>query len=96
MSMSTGFSVPLFDLAADLRAYLPQVEPDLDAFHTVVRGDWSMDEVIVFAYLVGVRDYNVMLTRFVADNGADLASVRQLTAAIRAAVGSRFTVERKD
>lgn len=94
--MSTGFSVPLFDLPADLRAYLPQVEPDLDAFHTVVRTDWSMDEVIVFAYLVGVRDYNVMLTRFVADNGADRASVQQLTAAIRAAVGSRFTVERKD
>lgn len=94
--MSTrGYNVPLFDLPADLRLYLPLIEPDLDQYHSVVRADWSVDEIIVFSYLTAINDYNTMLTRFIEDNGASRALVDQLTGAIHAAVGSRFTVGRK-
>ena len=94
MSTSSSYSVPLFDLAVDLRPYMPLIEPDVDKYHDVVRSDWSIDEIIVFAYLTAINDYNTMLTRFVSDNGAEQRQLQQLTGAIRAIVGSRFSVRK--
>lgn len=95
MSTSSSYSVPLFDLAVDLRPYMPLIDPDVEKYHDVVRSDWSIDEIIVFAYLTAINDYNTMLTRFVGDNGAEQRQLQQLTGAIHAIVGSRFSV-RKD
>lgn len=89
-----GYSMPLFELPADLRAYLSSIDPDVEKYHDVVRGDWSMDEIIVFAYLTAINDYNRMLTRFIDDNGTNRRILNQLTRTIRAAIGSRFTISK--
>lgn len=93
MSTSSSYSVPLFDLAVDLRPYMPLIEPDVDKYHDVVTSNWSIDEIIVFAYLTAINDYNNMLTRFISDN-AEQRQLQQLTSAIRAIVGSRFNVRK--
>lgn len=91
--MNGSYSVPLFDLA-DLSAYLPTIDPNVEKYHDVVRSDWNIDEIIVFTYLTAINDYNTMLTRFVDDNGANSVLLKQLTGSIRAAIGSRFTVSK--
>ena len=85
-----GAQPPLMDISVDLVPYVNMIEPDLEAYREIVRSDWDLDEIICFAYLSAISNYNIMLTRLLNDPDMSVDSVKQVTRVVRAALGARF------